>query len=76
MSQTGHSIYEAWKAGHLEWAINQGIIRTSVITYCKLYDTYKRHRDAGLNYLQAVEKAADEMSTSTDTVRRAIAEVI
>jgi len=74
---SSNSVYERWKAGELEWAINQGIIRTAVITYCNIYDTYIRHRDQdGMNYTQAVEVTATEMSTSPETVKRAIAEVV
>lgn len=70
------SVYERWKAGELEWHIDQGIIRTSVITYCNIFDEYKKHRDAGKNYLEAVDITAEKMSTSPDTVRRAIAAVV
>ena len=74
----GHhkTVFEAWKAGELEWCINQGIIKTGIITYCNIYDTFRRHREEqGMSYLQAVEYTANEMSTSTDTVKRAVAAV-
>lgn len=71
------SVYEKWKAGELEWHIDQGIIRTAVITYCNIYDTYKRLREEHkLTYLEAVDMTAEKMNTSPDTVRRAIAEVM
>lgn len=70
------TIYARWKKGEFEWHINAGIIRTSVITYCNIFDVYKRHRDTGLNYIAAVEVTAEEMSTSPETVRRAIAAVM
>lgn len=72
---TENTIYQDWKAGALDRDINRGIIRTAIITYCNIYDVYKRHRDTGITYLAAVEITAEEMSTSPETVRRAIAEV-
>lgn len=70
------TVYDAWKAGELEWSINQGIIKTAIITYCNIYDTYKRAREEqGMSYLQAVEFTANEMNTSTDTVKRAVGAV-
>lgn len=75
MSKPFDSIHAKWKAGELEWHIDRGIIRTAVITYCNLYSEYIKHRGAGKNYIEAVELTAEIMNTSSDTVKRAIAEV-
>jgi hypothetical protein len=73
---TNGSIYAAWKSGRLDWEIDRGIIRTAVITYCNVFDTYKKQRDeAGLGYTQAIARTAELMNTSPETVKRAIAEV-
>lgn len=73
------TVFEAWKSGQpvtLEWCINRGIIRTSVITYCNIFDTYKRVREQeGLGYMQGVIRTAELMNTSPETVKRAIAEM-
>ena len=71
-------VYERWLKGGLEWHINKGIIVTRVITYCNVYHCYKtlRDKDPGLTYLRAVEQTAELMNTSTDTVKRAVAELV
>lgn len=70
------SVYEAFRTGQLDWHISQGIIRTSVIHYCRLYERYKQLREEGMNYTEAAEATADQLSTSPETVRRAIAAVV
>lgn len=69
-------IYQLWKSGELDRFIKLDIIRSSVPRYCEIYDEYLKQRAVGLNYIQAVEATAERMSTSTDTVKRAIAEVM
>lgn len=76
MQTTQMTVYQAWKAGALDWAIDRGIIRTAVITYCNLFDTYTRLRETeGLSYTQAVQKTSELMNTSPETVKRAVAEM-
>lgn len=70
------SVYELWKYGVLDAFINMGIIRTTVITYCNIYDNYIAHRQAGKSFTDAVRITSEEMSTSPETVKRAIAEVV
>lgn len=70
------SLYLRWKRGDMEWYINQGAIKPTIVTYCNIYDCYKPKREAGMSYMQAVESTAEEMNTSPDTVKRAIAAVM
>jgi hypothetical protein len=70
------TVYDKWKAGELQWHIDQGIIRSAVITYCRISEQYQEYRNHGHNYIAAVELTAEHMHTSVDTVKRAIAEVL
>jgi len=79
MSEQNQSIYDKWKNRDLvtiEWCIDRGIVRSAIVTYCELYDEFKRQREAGLNYIQAVESTADKMNTTPGTVKRAVAEMM
>jgi len=70
------SIYEAWKAGELDRAIELGVVRESVVLYCKIFEVYKSHREAGLNYSEAVIITSESMFCSEAKTKRAIAFVI
>jgi hypothetical protein len=74
--QQSFSIYDAWKAGDLDRAIELGVVRDSVVFYCKIYEEYKIHRDAGLTYSEAVIITSESMFCSEATIKRAIAIVI
>lgn len=76
MTIRADSVFSRWKAGELDWHIEQGIIRTSVITYCKVFDRYTSYREAGLTYLQGIARTSEDMNTSPETVKRAIAELV
>jgi hypothetical protein len=69
-------IYNLWKSGALDLNIKLGIIREAIPKYCLIYEEYLKQRATGLNYIQAVEKTSEIMNTSSDTVKRAIAEVM
>ena len=75
MSVNPDSVYSKWKAGELEWHIDKGILRNTVLIYCEFFEEYQRQRDSGKNYINAVEATAELKCTSPDTIRRAIAEV-
>lgn len=70
------SIYSLWKSGGIDLPLKLGIIKTSVPKYCEIYEAYLKERQEGKNYMTAVEATADKMCTSSDTVKRAIAEVM
>lgn len=76
MSAQPTSIYQLWKDGALDQFEQLGILRPTIIPYCKMYEEYARHRAAGLNFMAACEITAEQLSTSPETVRRAIGQVI
>ena len=70
------SIYEAYMNGDLEIAIRLGVVKQSVIVYCQIYHEFKKERDAGKTYVQAVEIVSERLCHSEGTIRRAVAVVI
>lgn len=70
------TIYSLWKSGSLDLMIKLGIVRTSVIEYCKIYDEYVQLRAKGHNYTEAVELTAEKLNATDHTVKRAIAQVM
>lgn len=69
-------IYNLYKSGELTKLHKLGVLKPSILLYCKLYEKYLQHRSSGKNYLEACEATADEMNTSADTVRRAVGSVV
>jgi hypothetical protein len=69
-------IYQLWKAGELNKAIEYGIIKPHIPKYCQICEEYLKHRESGENYLQAIESTADKMCVSSDTVVRAMSHVM
>jgi hypothetical protein len=70
------SVFQEYKAGRLDRYIAMGIIRSSVIEYCRLFEHYQELRDRGMNYTGAVEQTAEDLFTTVSTVKRAIANVM
>lgn len=72
-------LYHHWKHKipmTIEQFIDSGAAHASTMDYLKIYDRYLSLRREGKNYLEAVEATAEEMCTSSDTVKRAIAKVL
>lgn len=70
------SVYELWKSGELQPLIERGIIKSSIIYYCNVFQVYQSFRDEGLNYTEAVYQTSIKIPTSVETVKRAISAVI
>ena len=70
------SIYQLWKAGGLDLPIKLGVVRLSVIEYCRIYDVYIGHRQAGKSYTQAVELTSETLFLTEGKVKYAIAAVL
>jgi hypothetical protein len=62
--------------GDLDVAIRLGVVKQSVIIYCQIYHEFKKERESGKNYVQAVEIVAERLCHSEGTIRRAVAIVI
>lgn len=67
------SVYQMWVSGHLNMAIQHGIIKNSIVFYLKVYHQYIQERNIGHNYTKAVQLTAERMPTTEITVKRAIA---
>lgn len=70
------STYDLWKTGQLDFVIERGIVRHSVVEYCKIYDVYIQLRQGGYNYTNAVEITAERLCLTDSKVKFAIAQVI
>lgn len=70
------SVYQGWKDGLLDFAIEKGVTRTVIITQVNIYECFKCLREEKkLNYFQALATTSQIMNVSEDTVKRAIADV-
>jgi hypothetical protein len=70
------TVLELWRSGDLNPLIEIGIIKTSVIAYCKIAEVYMNERRAGNSYTEAIQITCEKANASEATVKRAIAIVI
>lgn len=70
------SIFEIYNSGVLDKFIELGIVKQSIVDYCRITREYYKHRQSGMNYTQAVIATSETMCVAEITVRRAVATVI